>query len=64
VVDDVPRQKIHNQGRTTVMMGLNDIDAAEVMGIVVIAILLLSFVRRLYIGERHDIHARRPTARR
>jgi len=46
------------------MMGLNDIDAAEIMGIVVIAILLLAFVRRLYIGERHDIQGRRPTARR
>jgi hypothetical protein len=46
------------------MMGLNDIDAAEIMGVVVIAILLLSFVRRLFIGERHDIHGRRPKARR
>jgi len=47
------------------MMGLNDIDAAEIMGIMVIAILLISFVwRLLFIGERHDIHGRRPTARR
>jgi len=33
------------------MMGLNDIDAAEIMGILVIAILLISFVWRLYIGD-------------
>jgi hypothetical protein len=48
------------QPRTTVMMGLNDIDAAQIMGIVVIAVLLVSFVWRLYIGETHDMHGRRP----
>jgi hypothetical protein len=46
--------------RTTAMMGLNDIDAAEIMGILLIAILLVSFVWRLYIGETHDMHGRRP----
>jgi hypothetical protein len=48
------------QPRMTVMMGLNDIDAAEIMGILLIAILLVSFVWRLYIGETHDMHGRRP----
>jgi len=45
-------------------MGLNDLGSAEIMAIVVIAILLISFVWRLFIGERHDIQGRRPTARR
>jgi hypothetical protein len=53
--------KSRSEPRTTVMMGLNDIDAAEILGILVIAILLISFVWRLYIGDRREMGDRHDT---
>lgn len=51
------------QPRITVMLGLNDIDAAEIGAAIVIAILLVSFVRRLYIGDRSEMVDKYPRRR-